>query len=80
MDDTALLAPNLEVIKTFRPLNTVTASTLQLLFALGLEITAIVLAVCRPDEKYKCQSYFLLLYIHVALWFVTLVSIIIIDI
>lgn len=73
MDNTELLAPDLELIKNFRPLKTVGATTLQLICTLGLEITAIVLAIVRPDEKYKCQSYFLLLYIHVALWFVTLV-------
>lgn len=73
MDDAELLAPNLELIKTFHPLKTVCATTLHLIFTLGLEITALVLAICRPDERYKCQSYFLLLYIHVGLWFITLV-------
>lgn len=75
MDDTELLREDLDLISCFKPLKTTVHFGLHLVFTLSLEITAIVLAILRPDDKYKCQSYFILLYLHVALWFITWVSI-----
>lgn len=71
MEDRELLQEDLDLIKTFKPLKTISHAGVHLFFTLGLEVTAIVLAVLRPDDKYKCQSYFILLYIHVGLWFLT---------
>jgi hypothetical protein len=73
MADAEYLQPILESYGTFRPLNTVPAFSVHLLAALALEIVAIVFAVQHPDESSKCREYFIIIYIHVGLWFVTLV-------
>lgn len=72
-DQNELLAPDLEVIKTFRPLKTIWAKIVHTFFTLGLEIAAIVLAITRPDKKFQCETYYILLYLHAALWVLTLV-------
>lgn len=71
-DDREHLQPHLESYKIFKPLTTTPLISLHLLATLTLEITAIVLASLHPDEQSKCRSYFVLLYIHVSLWFLTL--------
>ncbi|EFA05885.1 transmembrane protein 192 [Tribolium castaneum] len=73
MGDPEHLQPILESYGTFRPLNTVPVFSLHLLFTLALEIVAIVFAVQHPDEKYKCREYFIIIYIHAGLWFLTLI-------
>ncbi|KAJ3637810.1 hypothetical protein MTP99_001237 [Tenebrio molitor] len=73
MADAEYLQPILESYGTFRPLNTVPAFSVHLLAALALEIVAIVFAVQHPDESSKCREYFIIIYIHVGLWFVTLI-------
>lgn len=74
-DDREHLQPHLESYKIFKPLTTAPLVSLHLLATLAIEITAIVLACLHPDEQSKCRSYFVLLYIHVSLWFLTLVII-----
>lgn len=73
MADTEHLQPVIESYGTFRPLTTVPVFSLHLLFALALEIVAVVFAVQHPDPKNKCQEYFIIIYIHAGLWFLTLV-------
>ena len=74
MADSEYLQPILESYGTFRPLNTVPAFSIHLLVTLALEILAIIYAVKHPDESSRCQEYFIVIYVHVGLWFITLVS------
>ncbi|XP_018328909.1 transmembrane protein 192 isoform X2 [Agrilus planipennis] len=73
MDDTRNLLPIFESYGLFRPLKTIYPFTLQLLFTVALEITAIVFAIRHPDENSKCREYFIIIYMHVGLWFFSLI-------
>lgn len=74
MEDREHLQPILESYGVFRPLKTILPSGIHLLFTLGLDILAIVYAVLHPDEKSKCKEYFIIIYVHIGLWFLTLVN------
>ncbi|XP_044745068.1 transmembrane protein 192 isoform X1 [Coccinella septempunctata] len=72
MMDSRELQPILEHYGTFKPLKTVPAFTVHLLYTLGLEIMAIIYAIIHPDEKHRCMEYFVIIYAHIGLWFLTL--------
>lgn len=74
VEDRALLQPILDSYGVFKPLRTSPVVSLHLLFTLALDIVAIVYAVIHPDEKSKCREYFIIIYLHIGLWFFTLVS------
>lgn len=74
MDDQQLLQPIIESYGIFKPLNTVPAFSFHLLVTLALEVTAIVFAALHPnDRSANCREYFILIYIHIGLWVVTLI-------
>ncbi|XP_018577051.1 transmembrane protein 192 isoform X2 [Anoplophora glabripennis] len=73
MEDREHLQPILESYGVFKPLNTIPAFGIHLLFTLALDIVSIVYVVLHPDEKSKCKEYFIVIYIHIGLWFLTLV-------
>ncbi|RZC04995.1 transmembrane protein 192 [Asbolus verrucosus] len=73
MGDSEYLQPILESYGTFRPLNTAPIFSIHLISTLVLEIAAIVFAVQHPDEKNKCREYFIIIYAHAGLWFLTLI-------
>ncbi|KAK9875523.1 hypothetical protein WA026_007912 [Henosepilachna vigintioctopunctata] len=66
------LQPILENYGVFRPLKTVPIFTIHLLYTLGLEILAIAYAVMHPDENHRCVEYFVIIYAHIGLWFLSL--------
>lgn len=68
------MQPILENYGTFKPLKTVPVFAIHLLYTLGLEIMAITYAIIHPDEKHRCMEFFLIIYAHIGLWFLTLVS------
>ncbi|XP_044738045.1 transmembrane protein 192 [Chrysoperla carnea] len=59
-------------IKEFRPLRTIIPMIIELLFITGLEVSSIILIV-RQERDEKCLSYFILLYLHAAHWFITVI-------
>lgn len=73
MDDREHLQPVLDSFGGFKPIKTVQLFSIQLLFTLALDIVAIVYAAIHPDESSKCREYFIIIYIHIALWFLTFV-------
>lgn len=73
MDDRQLLTPVSESDGRFKPLKTTPILTIYFVALLALEIMAIVYAILHPDIHNKCREYFLLIYMHVAFWFLTLV-------
>lgn len=74
MDEREYLQPILESYGVFKPLKTILPFSIQIVCTLSINIAAIVIAICHPNEQYRCREYFILLYAHVALWFLTLVS------
>lgn len=74
MDERQLLHPIEDSESRFKQLRTVPIFTVHLLATLALEITAIVYAILHPEPNGKCREYFILIYLHVAFWFLTLVS------
>lgn len=74
MADTQHLQPILESYGTFKPLGTIPAFSIHLFCTLALEVIAIVFAIRHPNENSKCREYFIIIYIHAGLWFLTLVS------
>ncbi|KAL3286259.1 hypothetical protein HHI36_000769 [Cryptolaemus montrouzieri] len=70
--DNRELQPILETYGTFKPLKTLPVFTIHLLYTLGLEILAIVYAIIHPDERHRCVEYFVVIYGHIGLWFLTL--------
>ncbi|KAJ8926542.1 hypothetical protein NQ314_021081 [Rhamnusium bicolor] len=73
MADREHLQPILDSYGTFRPLKTIPIFSIHLLYTLALNIIAIIYAVIHPNEKSKCKEYFIIIYIHIGLWFLTLV-------
>ncbi|KAJ8943018.1 hypothetical protein NQ318_008336 [Aromia moschata] len=73
MEDREHLQPILESYGVFKPLKTTPIFSLHLLFTLALDVVAIVYSVLHPDENSKCREYFIIIYIHIGLWFLTLV-------
>ncbi|XP_017776297.1 PREDICTED: transmembrane protein 192 isoform X2 [Nicrophorus vespilloides] len=73
MDDREFLQPILESYGIFKPLRTIPIFSFQLIASLAIEITAVVFAALHPQEAAKCREYFILIYAHVGLWFLTLI-------
>lgn len=73
MDDREQLQPILDSFGEFKKIQTVPLFGLHLLFTLVLDIVAIVYAVTHSDVNSRCREYFIIIYIHVALWFLTFV-------
>lgn len=76
MDDREYLQPILASYGVFKPLRTVPAFNLHLLASLAIEVAALVFTWMHPNEKNKCREYYIVIYAHVGLWFLTLVNII----
>lgn len=74
MEDREYLQPILASYGMFRPLKTHHVFGLHLLATLALDIAHIVFTVLRPDDQFNCREYFVLIYAHVGLWILTLVS------
>jgi len=72
MDDREHLQPILDSFDGFKPVKTIHLFGVHLLFTLALDIVSIVYAIIHPDESSKCREYFIVIYIHIALWFLTL--------
>ncbi|CAG9858118.1 unnamed protein product [Phyllotreta striolata] len=72
MDDRQHLQPILDSYGVFKPLKTIPHFTVHLVFTLIVEIIAIVYAINHPDQTHKCREYFLIIYLHIGLWFLTL--------
>lgn len=58
----------------FVPLKTIKHCTFHIIVSTAISIVGIVLAVREPDLDHKCRAYFIMLYLHGAYWFFTLVS------
>lgn len=73
MDDRENLELILESYGLFKPLRTIIPFSIHLTALVVLEIAAIVLTVYHPSQQYHCKEYFIIIYAHVALWFLALV-------
>ncbi|XP_050305765.1 transmembrane protein 192 isoform X2 [Anthonomus grandis grandis] len=71
MNDQELLQPILESFGGFKKVQTVPLFTFHIFFTLVLDIVAIVYAAIHPDDSSKCREYFIIIYLHVALWIIT---------
>ncbi|KAF7283993.1 hypothetical protein GWI33_022810 [Rhynchophorus ferrugineus] len=71
MEDREQLLPILDSCGSFKPLYTHKLYSIHLLFTFILDVVAIVYAIRHPDKHSKCKEYFLILYLHVAYWFIT---------
>lgn len=75
MADSEPLLPTLEffgTIGTFQSLKTCPLFSLHLVFTVLLDVLAIVYAASHPDTASRCREYFVIIYLHVAFWFFTL--------
>ncbi|XP_012273784.1 transmembrane protein 192 isoform X2 [Orussus abietinus] len=59
--------------ESFQKLNTVPIAIIPLVMGISLEITGIVLALCM-EEQSKCDTYFILLYLHCVYWLVVMLA------
>ncbi|XP_050514076.1 transmembrane protein 192 [Diabrotica virgifera virgifera] len=73
MDDRQHLQPILDSYGGFKPLKTVSLFSVHLLVIFILDLLAIGYAVKHPDEKSRCREYFVVIYLHIGLWFATLI-------
>ncbi|KAB0804517.1 hypothetical protein PPYR_01487 [Photinus pyralis] len=73
VEDREYLQPILESYGIFKPLNTIIPFSIHLLAIFTLEVMAIVFAAIHLNKDYQCREYFVLIYAHVGLWFLTLV-------
>jgi len=72
MDDEFLEPILAEDEQHFKPLNTVFHFSFHLLISSVISLTGIVLASCSTDDK-RCEAYFIMLYLRVAFWIITLI-------
>ncbi|XP_017890241.1 transmembrane protein 192 isoform X2 [Ceratina calcarata] len=72
MDDEEYLQPVLSSLgeDDFRKLETVPIASVPLVLGVCLEITGIIFVSVWPEEKNKCDTYFIYLYLHCAYWMI----------
>lgn len=72
MDDEEYLQPVLtsQEEEHFRKLDTVPIASVPLVLGVCLEITGIIFVSVWPEEKSKCDTYFIYLYLHCAYWLI----------
>ncbi|XP_031784983.1 transmembrane protein 192 isoform X2 [Nasonia vitripennis] len=75
MDDEEYLQPVLvaQEQESFQKLDTIPIVAVPLIFGVALEITGIIFVSMWPEEKNKCDTYFVLLYLHCAYWLLIMV-------
>ncbi|ERL92680.1 transmembrane protein 192 [Dendroctonus ponderosae] len=73
MADRDNLMPLWDSFGGFQEVPTVPLFSFHLLVTLILDIVAIVYAVVHPDAGSKCREYFIIIYLHVALWIITFI-------
>nr|XP_023027597.1 transmembrane protein 192 isoform X1 [Leptinotarsa decemlineata] len=73
MEDREHMQPILDSYGVFKPLKTIPPFSVHLLFTVILDIIAIVYAIQHPDQNGRCREYFLIIYLHIGLWFITLI-------
>lgn len=75
MDDEEYLQPVLisQEQESFQKLDTIQFISVPLVFGIALEITGIILVSIWPEEKTKCDIYFVLLYLHCIYWLVIMI-------
>ncbi|KAG5887697.1 hypothetical protein JTB14_002018 [Gonioctena quinquepunctata] len=73
MDDREHIQPILESFGVFKPLRTIPLFSFHLLITLILDVVAIVYAIEHRDPNGRCREYFTIIYLHVGLWFFTLI-------
>ncbi|XP_014208356.1 transmembrane protein 192 isoform X2 [Copidosoma floridanum] len=76
MDDEEYLQPVLvsqEQQESFQKLDTIPIVGVPLILGIALEITGIIFVSMWPDEQNKCNTYFVLLYLHCLYWLIILV-------
>ncbi|XP_053985360.1 transmembrane protein 192 isoform X1 [Hylaeus volcanicus] len=76
MDDEEYLQPVLtsQEEEQFQKLDTVPIVSIPLIFGVSLEIIGIVFASVWPEEKNKCDTYFIYLYLHCFYWLVVMIT------
>ncbi|XP_043255597.1 transmembrane protein 192 isoform X2 [Colletes gigas] len=76
MDDEEYLQPMLisQEEEPFRKLDTVPIISIPLIFGVSLEIIGIVFVSVWPEEKNKCDTYFIYLYLHCAYWLIIMLT------
>ncbi|XP_066142519.1 transmembrane protein 192 [Euwallacea fornicatus] len=72
MADLEQLLPVLDSFRGFKPVRTTPLFGFHLLVTFVLDILIIVYAGIHPDPAGKCREYYLIMYLHVVLWFLTL--------
>ncbi|XP_066262296.1 transmembrane protein 192 [Euwallacea similis] len=72
MADQEQLLPVLDSFGSFKPINTTPLFGFHLLMTFILDILIIVYAATHSDPAGKCREYYLIMYLHVVLWFLTL--------
>ncbi|OAD58337.1 hypothetical protein WN48_11299 [Eufriesea mexicana] len=76
MDDEEYLQPVLtsQEEEHFQTLNTIPIVSVSLIFGVCLEITGIIFISLWPEEKNKCDTYFIYLYLHCAYWLIVMLT------
>ncbi|XP_063985879.1 transmembrane protein 192 [Diachasmimorpha longicaudata] len=60
--------------ETFQTLDTALIAVVPLIFGAVLEITGIIFVSLWPEERNKCDTYFIFLYLHCAYWLMIMVT------
>lgn len=76
MDDEEYLQPVLtsQEEDNFQKLNTIPIVSIPLLYGVALEIVGIIFISLWPEEKNKCDTYFIYLYLHCFYWLIVMVA------
>ncbi|XP_058801909.1 transmembrane protein 192 isoform X2 [Phymastichus coffea] len=75
MDDEEYLQPVLvsQEQESFKKLDTIPMVSVPLFCGVALEITGIIFVSIWPEETKKCETYFILLYLHCAYWLIIMI-------
>lgn len=58
----------------FKKLDTIPIVSVSLIFSVSLEIIGIIFISVWPEEKNKCDTYFIYLYLHCAYWLIIMLT------
>ncbi|XP_003707381.2 transmembrane protein 192 [Megachile rotundata] len=76
MDDDEFFQPVLSSQEEhyFKKLDTIPIASVPIIFGISLEIVGMVFILVWPEEKNKCDTYFIYLYLHCAYWLIIMLT------
>lgn len=72
-EDGRLVSQGMAGHHIFTPLPTIPFSSIHLAVSTLISVVGIVLAIKHADEEHRCRAYYIMIYLHILFWFLTLI-------